>query len=54
MPMSAYDRGNPESFSLEPYGRRLQHPEERPSGARDVTFLRFAFPTEPEAALPPA
>lgn len=24
--MSAYDRGNPESFSLEPYGRRIEKP----------------------------
>jgi len=39
---------------LEPYGRRLQHPEERPPGARDVAYLRFAFPAEPEAALPSA
>src|SRR5712691_7784138 len=26
MPMSAYDRGNPESFSLEPHGRRIDKP----------------------------
>jgi DNA-binding transcriptional ArsR family regulator len=32
---------------LRPYARRLGNVEERPSGARDVTFISLAFPTEP-------
>lgn len=32
---------------LEPYGRRLGHPEERPPGARDVTYFHYAIPTDP-------
>jgi hypothetical protein len=36
---------------IEPYVRRLGHPEERPAGSRQVTFLRIAFPDE-EAPAP--
>jgi len=32
---------------IEPYGRRLTNPDERPPGARDVTLVRFAFPSDP-------
>lgn len=31
---------------LEPYNRRFGHPEERPDGARQVSFIRFAFPSD--------
>jgi predicted ArsR family transcriptional regulator len=29
---------------IEPYARRLAHPNERPEEARQITFLRIAFP----------
>jgi DNA-binding transcriptional ArsR family regulator len=31
---------------IEPYARRLTNPDERPEGARQVTFLRIAFPDD--------
>jgi DNA-binding transcriptional ArsR family regulator len=31
---------------IEPLARRLDHPDERPAAARQVTFLRIAFPDE--------
>jgi DNA-binding transcriptional ArsR family regulator len=30
---------------IEPYARRMANPDERPPGAREVSYLRFAFPT---------
>jgi len=32
---------------IEPYGRRLVNREERPDSAREVTYLGFAYPTDP-------
>jgi DNA-binding transcriptional ArsR family regulator len=32
---------------IEPYGRRMANHDERPAGAREVTFLGFAYPMEP-------
>jgi DNA-binding transcriptional ArsR family regulator len=31
---------------IEPYARRFGHPQERPDGARQISFIRFAFPSD--------
>jgi hypothetical protein len=31
---------------IEPYGRRLDHPDERPRNSREVSYIGIAFPME--------
>ena len=32
---------------IEPYGRRMTEPATRPDGAREISYVRFAYPMEP-------